>query len=163
MASEIISVRLSASIDAELRVSAARARLSVSGAVEWLLRNSIGNFELLRGLPDCIEPLTSKIDARITEYSLEQLKLASQRLGISISVYARRLLYHFYATKRLFYVESDGRYTLAVRRSSVYSYLFRLHRQGLLNRGQIDGRLVYTISDRGIERLNYFDSQKDKQ
>jgi DNA-binding PadR family transcriptional regulator len=49
------------------------------------------------------------------------------------------------------------------KRSSVYSYLFRLHRQGLLNRARIDGRLVYTISDRGIERLNYFDSQKDKQ
>jgi Fe2+ or Zn2+ uptake regulation protein len=49
------------------------------------------------------------------------------------------------------------------QRSSVYSYLFRLHRQGLLNRARIDGRLVYTISDRGIERSNYFDSQKDKQ
>jgi Fe2+ or Zn2+ uptake regulation protein len=49
------------------------------------------------------------------------------------------------------------------RRSSVYSYLFRLHKQGLLNRARIYGRLVYTISDRGIERLNYFDSQKDKR
>jgi hypothetical protein len=115
MATEIISVRLSASVDAELRASAARARLSVSGTLEWLLRNSIDNFELLRGLPDCTEPRTSKMDARIADNSLEQLKLATQRLGISISVYARRLLYHFYATKRLFYVESDGRYTLAVR------------------------------------------------
>jgi hypothetical protein len=115
MATKIISVRFSASVDAELRTSAVCAHLSVSGALEWLLRNSIGNFELLRGLPDCTEPRPSKVDARIADHSLEQLRLASQRLGISISVYARRLLYHFYVTKRLFYVKSDGRYTLAVR------------------------------------------------
>ena len=41
-------------------------------------------------------------------------------------------------------------------RSSVYSYLFRLHRQGLLNRTRIGGRIVYKISRRGIERLEYF-------
>ncbi len=44
-------------------------------------------------------------------------------------------------------------------RSSVYSYLFRLHKQGLLNREQIDGRIVYSISQRGIERLKYFKSK----
>jgi hypothetical protein len=115
MPTEIISVRFTASVDAELRASAARARLSASGALEWLLRNSIGNFELLRDLPDSTEPRPSKIDARIADHTLEQLRLASQSLGISISVYARRLLYHFYVTKRLLYVESDGHYTLAVR------------------------------------------------
>ena len=41
-------------------------------------------------------------------------------------------------------------------RSSVYSYLFRLHQQGLLNRRRIGGRIVYKISRRGIERLEYF-------
>jgi DNA-binding PadR family transcriptional regulator len=46
-------------------------------------------------------------------------------------------------------------------RGSVYSYLFRLHRQGLLKRGQIGSRLVYSISDRGLERLNYFKSRED--
>lgn len=44
-------------------------------------------------------------------------------------------------------------------RSSVYSYLFRLHKQGLLNRARIAGRIVYSISERGIERLNYLKSQ----
>lgn len=40
-------------------------------------------------------------------------------------------------------------------RSTVYSYLYRLHKQGLLYRKWIAGRLHYQISPRGIERLSY--------
>jgi DNA-binding PadR family transcriptional regulator len=43
-------------------------------------------------------------------------------------------------------------------RSSVYSYLFRLHKQGLLSRGAVGGRVAYKISERGIERLNFLKS-----
>lgn len=42
------------------------------------------------------------------------------------------------------------------RISSVYSYLHRLHRQGLLVRGDTYGRVAYRISSRGIERLKFF-------
>ena len=45
-------------------------------------------------------------------------------------------------------------------RSSVYSYLFRLHRQGLLNRTRLGSRIAYEISARGIERLNFFNKQE---
>ncbi len=38
-------------------------------------------------------------------------------------------------------------------RSSIYSYLFRLHKQGLLLRSRVSGRVAYRISRRGIERL----------
>ena len=41
-------------------------------------------------------------------------------------------------------------------RSSIYSYLFRLHRQGLLDRQLIHGRIAYKISQRGIDRLHFF-------
>jgi Fe2+ or Zn2+ uptake regulation protein len=41
-------------------------------------------------------------------------------------------------------------------RSSVYSYLFRLHKQGLLHRELLYGRIAYRISKRGIERLLFF-------
>jgi Fe2+ or Zn2+ uptake regulation protein len=41
-------------------------------------------------------------------------------------------------------------------RSSVYSYLFRLHKQGLLLRQTLYGRVAYQISERGIERLRFF-------
>jgi Fe2+ or Zn2+ uptake regulation protein len=44
-------------------------------------------------------------------------------------------------------------------RSSVYSYLFRLHKQGLLLRQTIHGRIAYQISQRGIGRLRFFQSQ----
>ena len=42
-------------------------------------------------------------------------------------------------------------------RSSVYSYLFRLHKQGLLLRRVVGDRVAYKISQRGIERLNFFE------
>ena len=44
-------------------------------------------------------------------------------------------------------------------RSSVYSYLFRLHKQGLLLRESVRGRIAYKISQRGIERLQFFRSR----
>lgn len=44
-------------------------------------------------------------------------------------------------------------------RSSVYSYLFRLHKQGLLLRQTVRGRIAYQISQRGIERLHFLKSR----
>jgi hypothetical protein len=44
-------------------------------------------------------------------------------------------------------------------RCSVYSYLFRLHKQGLLLRGMVHDRIAYQISQRGIERLHYLRSR----
>jgi len=42
-------------------------------------------------------------------------------------------------------------------RRSLYSYLLRLSRQGLLERNHARrGRLAYRLSDRGRERLAYF-------
>jgi hypothetical protein len=115
MSTYVISLRLPACVTAALGASAAAAHLSVSGTLDWLLRYSVGSFELLRGLADCPERRNRKLDARISVQTGEQLKLASQKLGISISVYARTLLYHFYITKRVCYVKSEGRYTLAAR------------------------------------------------
>ena len=46
------------------------------------------------------------------------------------------------------------------QRSSVYSYLLRLHRQqGLLERGTLRGRIVYRISPKGVGRLAFFRSR----
>ena len=46
------------------------------------------------------------------------------------------------------------------RRCSVYSYLFRLHKQGLLERDKRYGRVVYRICARGIERLRFLQSRE---
>jgi DNA-binding transcriptional regulator PaaX len=46
-------------------------------------------------------------------------------------------------------------------RSSIYSYLVRLHKQGLLNRQLIHGRIAYRITERGIERLQFLRNKQD--
>lgn len=48
-------------------------------------------------------------------------------------------------------------------RSSVYSYLFRLHKQGLLLRQTVHGRTAYQISQRGIERLHFLRSRTERK
>jgi len=115
MTDHVISVRLPAAVSSAVRASAGNARLSVPAALDWLLRYSFGNSELLRTLVDAPEGSNSKLDARIPIQTFEQLKLSSQKLGISISVYVRTLLYHFYVTKRVHYLKSDSHYTLAGR------------------------------------------------
>ena len=46
------------------------------------------------------------------------------------------------------------------QRSSVYSYLSRLCKQGLLERAQGWARVAYRITPRGMERLRFFQSQQ---
>jgi hypothetical protein len=109
----IVSIRLPSAIVAAPEQTAAHNRVPTSGALGWLLRTSLGNFELLRGLQDCSEDCGAKLDARIPLTTFEPLRAATMQLGISTSVYIRKLLYHFYVTKRLKYIQSNGRYTLA--------------------------------------------------
>jgi hypothetical protein len=111
----VISLRLSSAVDTALRRSAADAGRSLPDVLDSLLRYSFGNCQLLRQLADCPDVWDAKLDARIPITTLEQLRSAAGQLGVSISVYVRKLLYHFYVTKRLQYVRSDGHYTLAGR------------------------------------------------
>jgi hypothetical protein len=111
----VVSLRLPAVIVAALKQTAAYNRVSTSGALGWLLRSSLGNFELLRGLQDCSEYYGAKLDARIPLTTFEPLGAATTQMGMTITVYIRKLLYHFYVTKRLKYIQSEGRYTLAYR------------------------------------------------
>jgi hypothetical protein len=66
-------------------------------------------------LTDCPEPLNSKLDARISIGTFHTLKSAAAEVRLPVSVYVRKLLYHFYVTKRVSYVGSEGHYTLAGR------------------------------------------------
>jgi hypothetical protein len=91
------------------------ARVSIPGALEWLIRNSVSNSELLRDLEDSRDWPDVKVDARIRGATFDSLRGAAAQLQISQSVYIRRLLFHFYITKRVKYVKSEGRYTLAYR------------------------------------------------
>jgi hypothetical protein len=109
----VVSLRLPSAIVTALEQTAAHNRVSISGALGWLLRNSLGNFALLRELQDCSEHCGAKLDARIPLTTFEPLKAATLELEMSITVYIRKLLYHFYVTKRLKYIQFEGRYTLA--------------------------------------------------
>jgi len=75
----------------------------------------------------------------------------------------REVLEIFYQNER--YLAPDGlRRQLREfhHRSSVYSYLFRLHKQGLLSRQRFDGRIAYRISQRGIKRLDFLTRAEDQ-
>ena len=113
MSTRVISLRLPPSVDAALEQSSANARISVSGGVDWLLRNSFANCHVLLLLADCPDTLDAKLDVRIPTATFEQLRSVSEQMGIPVSVYTRKLLYHFFVTKKLRYVKQEGRYTLA--------------------------------------------------
>ena len=109
----VVSLRLPSAVDAALERSASNARLSVSNGVDWLLRNSFGNYQLLLTVADCPDALDAKLDVRIPTPTFQTLRSASEQIGIPVSVYTRKLLYHFFVTKELKYVKQDGHYTLA--------------------------------------------------
>jgi len=113
MTTRVISLRLPVAVSAALTRSSADAGLSVSGGVDWLLCYSFRNGQLLIPLSDCPDALDAKLDVRIPPNTFEQLRSASEQMAMLTSVYIRKLLYHFYITKKLRYVQSEGRYTLA--------------------------------------------------
>jgi hypothetical protein len=115
METHVISLRLPSAADVALARSAVAAGSSVPGALDWLLRNSFANCQLLMPLADSPDVWDAKLDVRVPARTFEQLRSATASLGIPVSVYIRKLLYHFYLTKRLRYVGSNGHYTLAGR------------------------------------------------
>jgi DNA-binding IclR family transcriptional regulator len=76
----------------------------------------------------------------------------------------RRVLEIFAATAQFMTPdEVCKRLRLYRPRSSVYSYLLRLHKQGLLEQDKRYGRLVYRIRPRGIERLRFLQTREERK
>jgi hypothetical protein len=115
MRTRVISLRLPSTASMALERYSARAGLSVANGLNCLLLNSFGNCQLLIALVDCPDELDEKLDVRLPLGTVEQLKSITCQIRVPISVYIRKLLYHFYVTKRLRYVPSNGHYTLAGR------------------------------------------------
>jgi hypothetical protein len=109
----VVSLRLPSVVVADLEAIANYNRVSVAAVLDWFLCTSLSHSEVLRELQDCEEHCDRKLDARIPITTLEPLRAATTDLGLSITVYIRKLLYHSFVTKRLRYVQSQGRYTLA--------------------------------------------------
>ena len=115
MNSRVVSVRLPLEVVEGLEGIAALNRVSVAVIVDLFLVASLSNSELLRGLQDCQQQCDKKLDARIPVATLEPVRTAATRLGVSVAVYTRTLLYHSFITKKLRYAQSQGNYTLAYR------------------------------------------------
>ena len=115
MTTHVISLRLPSAVNTALARSAAQVGLSVPDGLDWLLRYSFANCSLLGPLADCPDLLDAKLDVRIPITTAQQLKSASNQLAIPVSVYIRKLLYHFFVAKGVKYVPSNGHYTLAGR------------------------------------------------
>jgi hypothetical protein len=115
MKTRVISLRLPSAANLALERFSARAGLSVANGLDCLLQNSFGNCQLLVSLADCSDQLDEKLDIRLPQQTVEQLKSVTCQIGIPVSVYIRKLLYHFYVTKRLCYLPLNGHYTLAGR------------------------------------------------
>jgi len=115
MKSQVISARVPRALRAELERASARAHLSVGGGLDLLLRCSVANRELFLQMSDCHDSWDAKVDARISLSTFTELKTVCEQLGIPVSVYVRKLLYHLYGTRTVKFVGSNGHYTLAYR------------------------------------------------
>jgi DNA-binding PadR family transcriptional regulator len=74
----------------------------------------------------------------------------------------REVLEIFYSAQRMLTPDSVGRRLRRYRRrTSVYSYLLRLSRQGLLQQTYVGRRIAYRLTPRGIDRLLYL-RQREK-
>jgi len=85
--------------------------MGVPVIIRLILEHALCGRYNFSGLPDAQEFLDAKLDIRLSEDLNLKLRTESERLGVSLSVYIRKILYAYY-TKRLVFVEKDGRYTL---------------------------------------------------
>ncbi len=109
---KVVSLRLPAVLERAISGNAAQSRMSVPNIVRLILEHSLDGQYRLSALRDVERDLDAKLDIRLPEELVLKLCTASERLGISLSVYCRVILYAYYA-KRLVFIEIGDRYTLA--------------------------------------------------
>jgi DNA-binding PadR family transcriptional regulator len=74
----------------------------------------------------------------------------------------REVLEIFYSTPRILTPDSVRTRLRRYRcRTSVYSYLLRLSRQGLLLQTHIGSRIAYRLTQRGVDRLLYLREREE--
>jgi predicted DNA binding CopG/RHH family protein len=108
----VISLRLPAVLERAVRNHAAQSRMPVPDIVRLILEHSLGGQYRFSELRAVEQSLDAKLDVRLPEDLVAKLRGESARLGISVSVYSRVILYAYY-TKRLVFIEIGDRYTLA--------------------------------------------------
>jgi len=109
---KVVSLRLPKALEWAVRSNAAQSRMSIPDIVRLILEHSLDGQYRFLALPDAQQFLDAKLDVRLPEELVSNLHAESERLGISVSVYTRIILYAYY-TKRLVFIEIGDRYTLA--------------------------------------------------
>jgi hypothetical protein len=109
---QVVSIRMPAVLERAIRNNSARSNMPVSNIVRLILMHAPGGQFSFSDLPEVQQYLDAKLDVRLPEELVSQLRAESERLRISISVYSRVILNAYY-TKRLILVDLGDRYTLA--------------------------------------------------
>jgi hypothetical protein len=109
---KVVSIRMPSTLERSIRGNAAWAKMPASDIVRLILMHAPGGQYSFSALPDAQEYLDAKLDVRLPEDLVSQLRVESERLGISVSVYSRIILNAYYR-KRLVFLEIGDCYTLA--------------------------------------------------
>lgn len=94
---------------------AARARMGQSETVERLLACCGAGAALVLDLEDSPEVLSHKLGVWLPLGSLARVGAVCNQKQLPVSVYIRKLIYHFLVKKTVWYVKKEGHYTLAYR------------------------------------------------
>ena len=111
---QVVSVRMPASLAGTARSEAERSEMSLSEFLDLLLRCSFDGGDGIRSLEDIPGAWDSKLDVRLSTGTVESLKSLCMTLRLPPGVYIRKLLYHFCITKRVWVVGEANHYKLAV-------------------------------------------------
>jgi len=107
----VASIRVTSGLERAIRRNAARSGMTVSTIAGLILEHAVSGQCNLAALEEIPEFLNAKLDVRLSTELVANLRAESARLEVSVSVYIRRILNAYY-TKRLLFIETDGRYTL---------------------------------------------------
>ena len=108
---KIISIRVPPALEHAIRRNAIRSNMPISTIARLILEHSLCgtfNFAVLR---DTTDYLDAKLDIRLSDQLISRLRVQCEQLTLRVSVYIRIILYAYYS-KRIVFVDKDGRYTL---------------------------------------------------
>lgn len=109
---KVVSIRMPGVLERVILNNAAQSKMPPSNIVRLILMHAPDGQFNFSALPDFQQFLDAKFDVRLPDELVAKLRAEALRLGVSISVYSRVILYAYYM-KRLVFVDLGERYTLA--------------------------------------------------
>jgi hypothetical protein len=109
----VLSLRLPAVLERTIRCNSVQCKMAVPEIVRLILEHSLEGQYSFSNLPDVPQPWDTKLDVRLPDMLVSNLRTEAERLSISVSVYSRVILYAYFSRKLMFIEIGGGRYTLA--------------------------------------------------